>query len=202
MEVCSDDEDNVIELNVVPTASRKPPIPLPPMLPPPLPLPPLGFQIPPHGPLPFFPQQPPPPGGPAFLHHGPPPHIYPPPPRLPPPPSTILPEFKPSPQHPFPHPPNGFVDNFTPHARLLPSSRSAGKIKRDLAPPPRDKKEGVGCDVMYKALEQLRMILTNDVQKKLVERYAYRALENYWEKMEDVRFYYCNCVCTLECHTK
>lgn len=185
MEVCSEDEDNVIEVNVVPM-SRKP-VPLPPILPshPPLPppLPPPGF--PPPRPPPFFPQQPPPHRGPAqFLHHRPPPpQIFPPHPR---PPPTIPPGFKSPPQPPFLHPPNGFVDNYTPSARLLPSSRSAGKIKRDLVPPPKDKKEGISRSVMYKALEQLRMILINDVQKKLVERYAYRALENYWEKMEDV----------------
>ena len=59
-------------------------------------------------------------------------------------------------------------------------------MKRDLATPPKDRREGLSREVMYKALEQLRMILTNDVQKKLVERYAYRALENFWEKMENV----------------
>ena len=48
---------------------------------------------------------------------------------------------------------------------------------------------------MYKALEQLRMILINDVQKKLVERYAYRVLENFWEKSEDVRGLLVVCVC-------
>ena len=185
MEVCSGDEDNVIEVNVVP-ALRKP-LPLPPMLPPPLPPPPPGFPPPPQ-PLPFFPQRPPPP---QFLP--PPPQMFPPPPRLPPPPPppSMLPGFKSPPHPPYLPPPNGFVDSFSPHTRLLPSSRSAGKIKRDLAPPPRDRREGIGRDVMYKALEQLRLILINDVQKKLVERYAYRALENFWEKTENVSV--CGC---------
>ena len=194
MEVCSEDEDNVIELNVVP-ASRKP-VPLPPMLPshppPPLPPPPPGFPPPP-----FFPQQPPPHRGPTQFLHQPP--LFPPPPRPPHPPNVIPPGFKSPPHPPFLHPPNGFMDSFAPATRLLPSSRSAGKIKRDLVPPPRDKKEGIGRDVMYKALEQLRMILINDVQKKLVERYAYRVLENFWEKSEDVRCSLCVCVCLYVC---
>ena len=68
-------------------------------------------------------------------------------------------------------------------------------MKRDLATPPKNRQEGISLDVMYKALEQLRMILINDVQKKLVERYAYRALENYWKKMENVSLLVCVGLC-------
>ena len=197
MEVCSDDEDNVIEVNVVPMVRKI--LPPPPILPshPLPPLPPRLPGFPPPRPPPFFPQQPLPPRGPAqFLSHRPPPQIFPPHPRPPPPPPTILPGFKspPAPRPPFIHPPNGFMDNFVPSPRLLPSSRSAGKIKRNLVPPPKDKRDSIGRDVMYKALEQLRKILMNDVQKKLVERYAYRALENFWEKMENVRHVSLQCL--------
>ena len=74
-------------------------------------------------------------------------------------------------------------------------------MKRNLATPPKDRLEGISRDVMYKALEQLRMILINDVQKKLVERYAYRALENYWKKMENVSLLVCVGLCKQQLKT-
>ena len=49
---------------------------------------------------------------------------------------------------------------------------------------PKNKRESIGQDVLYKAMEQLRLILLNDVHKKIVENSAYPVLDSHWEKRE------------------
>ena len=202
MEVCSDDEnaqDSVIEVNVPPVVQ---PHVFPPMIggmipPPPLPphFPPGPQPPPPHG---FFPHRPPPPGAPPF----PPPPSHPPPPHgpdfipphipLPPPPTHHCRDaIPPLPDMLPPPPPAPFVKDF-PSANQLPNgymnysssprfSSNRVRSNRNL-PPPKNKKESISQEVLTKALDQLRAILLNDVQKKLIESYAYSALDSYWEK--------------------
>lgn len=165
MEVCSDDESsNVIEVNV--KASTYPAQEL--LLPPPRMLyPPPGFFSSPFPPrLPFLPP-------PSHRHH---PHM---------PPGNPM-------GLPFPSLPHPFLDDRTPIAngysrrpsRLAPSRLlSKAKLFRSL-PSPTNKKETVSQDVLYKALEQLRMIVLNDVQKKIVESSAYPVLDSHWEKRQ------------------
>ena len=204
MEVCSDDEnaqDNLIEVNVRPTGSapifQPPPAimggPPPQMHPQP---PPNSYDIPPprsHG---FFPQRPPPPGSfPPPLHAQPlpfiPPHHH----RAPHPPEMQpqgphmmhhppLFEFdSPLPANYPPHPPNGIVNYGSP-SRFSPNFKSMSKKLKSHLPPPKDKKESISQEVLDKAMWQLQTILLNDVQKKLIETYAYSALDSFWEKRE------------------
>ena len=203
MEVCSDDEnaqDSVIEVNVPPVIQQQqvfPPLiggmiphpPLPPPHFPPGPQPP-----PPHG---FFPHRPPPPGAPF-----PPPPSHPPPPHgpdfmpphlpLPPPPAHHCRDaIPPLPDMLPPPPPAPFVKDF-PSGNQLPNgymayssssrfSSNRARPNRNL-PPPKNKKESISQEVLSKALDQLRAILLNDVQKKLIESYAYPTLDSFWEK--------------------
>lgn len=164
MEVCSDDESsNVIELNV--KASIFPA--QEPLLPPP------RMMFPP----------------PAFFPRPFPPHL----PFLPPPPHRHHPHM-PNPMGlPFPALPHLlFLDDRTPMANgysrrpthLAPSRLlSKSKLFRSL-PSPTNKKETVSQDVLLKALEQLRMIVLNDVQKKIVESSAYPVLDSHWERRQ------------------
>ena len=50
--------------------------------------------------------------------------------------------------------------------------------------PPKNKRESISQDVLCKAMEQLRLILLNDVHKKIVENSAYPVLDSHWEKRE------------------
>ena len=204
MEVCSDDDnpqDNLIEVNVRPTGSAQifPPLmggPPPQMHPRP---PPNSYDIPPPGPHSrYFPQRPPPPPG-SFP---PPAHAQPPLPFIPPhlPQAPHPPEMQPQGPHmmhrppPFefdsplpanypPHPPNGFVSYGSP-SRFSPNFKSVSKKLKSNLPPPKDKKESISQEVLDKALWQLQSILLSDVKKKLIESYAYSALDSFWEKRE------------------
>ena len=186
MDVCSDDESsNVIEVNV--RASTQV-FPSESMLPPPPP----AMMYSPHGPF-FLPPPPPP----HFMlpssrrHH---PHINLPGPLF----------DSPHPHHPFlddrlPHLPNGYM----PRPRDFRPSRSMSKSKvlRSL-PSPKSRKEGISKDVLFKALEQLRMIVLNDVQKKIVESSAYPVLDSHWDKrQQEVSGCVCGCLASVCVHT-
>ncbi len=164
MEVCSDDESsNVIEVNVKASIfpAQEPLLPPPRMM-----FPPPAFFLdpfPPH--LPFLPP-------PSHRHH---PHI-----------PLLGPPFRSQP------PPRPFLDDHTPLANGYSRRRtnfapsrllSKAKLFRSL-PSPRNKKDGISQDVLFKALEQLRMIVLNDVQKKIVESSAYPVLDSHWEKRQ------------------
>lgn len=199
MEVCSDDDTNVIEVNVratqvYPTQNQLilPPSIVPPQFPPrsffqqgPFILPPPGFLSSPPLPLPHHPHSHIP------LCHG---NIL--------PPRSINSTQKPS--HPFikDHPSsrlhslNGFT--LSPH-RYTPSSR----LLRNF-PSPRTKQDSISHEVLLKAIEQLRKIVLNDVQKRIVENSAYPVLDSHWEKRQKE---VCVCACvsltsiTIVCHS-
>ena len=163
--------------------------------PPPLP-PPIGYFPPP-----------PPPGTTPFPPPPPPPHLPPLPPTnradfefvSPPhparPPHMML--HPPPPHEPMrPHsyhnsPPPHFINDI-PLSRLPngyigrhPPSRSFSKSKMLKGfSPPKNKRESISQDVLCKAMEQLRLILLNDVHKKIVENSAYPVLDSHWEKRE------------------
>ena len=199
MEVCSDDEnaqDTVIEVNVRPVVQQQafPPMMggVPPHLPPPLP--PHLAQLPhsffPHRPPPPFPPpppHPPPPHGPDFVPPHPPlppPHTHHPSDMNPPLPDMLPSQFDtlPAPylkDFPSPRLPNGYM-SYSNSSRFT-SNRNKSDRTLHL---PKSKKESISQDVLCKALNQLRAILLNDVQKKLVESYAYSALDSFWEKRE------------------
>ena len=218
MEMCSDDDnaqESVIEVHVK-TTSQAPAIPTSaPMLPP------HGHPVMPHPPFPpnsgppppppmgFFP--PPPPGAPFPPHH-----LHPPPP---PPPDFISPPHPTHPPHMMLHPPHEpvrphpFQDsppfiNDVPINRLPngyigrhPPSRSFNKSKmlRGFSSP-KNKRETISQDVLYKAMEQLRLILLNDVHKKIVENSAYPVLDSHWEKRDkEVCTSPSVCVCDVLC---
>ncbi len=219
MEVCSDDdiaEDTLIEVNVRAVGGPSGPemypsvtVPLPAML---------GLSSDPRvHPPPSFP-----PGGPC-VHLPPPPNFFPPPPRppphghFPPPlphPPPCPPPFIPGPPHPHPpaiiqppfdiplhtnYPPrmpNGFVDYPSP-PRFNTGLRGVGNFKQRSLSLPKSMRETVSREVLDKAVKQLRIILLNDVQKKLVEAYAFCALDNFWEKRDkEVRTRIPGDVCT------
>lgn len=50
---------------------------------------------------------------------------------------------------------------------------------------PKSKVESISQDVLFKAMEQLRLILLNDVHKKIVESSSYPVLDSHWEKREE-----------------
>ena len=167
MEVCSDDESsNVIEVNVKASIfpAQEPLLPPPRMI-----FPHPGFFLDPFRPhLPFLPP-------PSHRHH---PHI--------PPGGMIGPHF------PSPPPPRPFLEDHIPQANGYSRRRtnfapsrllSKAKLFRNL-PSPRNKKDGISQDVLFKALDQLRMIVLNDVQKKIVESSAYPVLDSHWEKRQ------------------
>lgn len=93
-----------------------------------------------------------------------------------------------SPPHPFtkdrkePLPPrNGYIRS---GSRFPPSrSFSKSKVLRNF-PSPRNRTESISQDVLFKAMEQLRLILLNDVHKKIVESSSYPVLDAHWEKRE------------------
>ena len=183
------DQDNVIELNVKTAATRVymggPGPMMGPHLPPHMPHPHFhpGPFFPPHGhPLPPFPIHP---------HH--PPHFA---------PHMMLPPEARSPPHPHgrrrnysrrrydspsssiskdsqvSRPPNGYIGSVSRFRSLTKS-----KVLKNF-PFPKTKTEHVSQDVLFKAMEQLRLILLNDVHKKIVERSAYPVLDSHWEKRE------------------
>ena len=219
MEVCSDDEnaqDNVIEVNVktsqppmIPTFAPRghpPGLPRPPFPPdmrpdhPPPPPPPLGF-FPPHPPGAPFPPPPhlhPPPGPPGrpdfeFIsppHHPPlPPHMMLHPPHEPVRPRLTYHNSPPSfiNDVPISRLPNGYIGRHPPSR-----SFSKSKMLKGFSSP-KNKREGISQDVLYKAMEQLRLILLNDVHKKIVENSAYPVLDSHWEKRE--KEVQCTCMC-------
>ena len=184
MEVCSDDENaldsTVIEVNVRSVGPKLYPPTVSAMMTPRMhpPFPP-GLR-PPHA---FFPQRPPPPVAfPPLPFVPPPPHphnellpqgILPPLPFDVPPPSNFHPRML-----------NGYVDYPSP-SRFTPGMRNMGKAKRfSSLSPAKNKKDQISQEVLDKAVEQLRMILLNDVQKKLIEAYSYSVLDSFWDKRE------------------
>lgn len=77
--------------------------------------------------------------------------------------------------------PNGYIGSVS---RFLPSrSLSRSKVLRNFSSP-KSQTEKISQDVLFKAFEQLRLILHNDVNKKIVESSAYPVLEEHWEKRE------------------
>ncbi len=209
MEVCSDDDDaqdTLIEVNVRAVGPAGPDV-YPQAGPPQAMLglsadprlrPPLPPAFPPGAPRVHLP----PPPHPNFFppHHGPPPpphSAFPPP--MPPHPPPVPPPFVPHPhphamiQPPFdlpphsnytPRLPNGFID-YPNRPKFGGDLRGSAKSKRPSfpSPSPVTGKESISLEVLRKAVEQLKVILLNDVQKKLVESYAYCALDN-WERSE------------------
>ena len=205
-------QDNVIEVNV--KTSQTPMMPATgPMLGPHghpgMPHPPfppemgptsVGHPHPPPPPPPLGYYPPPPPGAPF-----PPPHLPPLPPRCHPdfefispphparPPHMMLHPPHPEPVHPhhYHNSPPPFI-NDVPISRLPngyigrhPPSRSFSKSKMFKGfSSPKSKRESISQDVLYKAMEQLRLILLNDVHKKIVENSAYPVLDSHWEKRE------------------
>ena len=77
--------------------------------------------------------------------------------------------------------PNGYIGSVS---RFPPSrSFSRSKVLRKFSSPA-SPTEKISQDVLFKAFEQLRLILHNDVNKKIVESSAYPVLEEHWEKRE------------------
>lgn len=153
--------------------------------------------LPPHHPafLPgFFPHPLPPPHMGAFppFHHHPfshhmmlppgPTHSPPPPPNRQRDGSRRHYDSPPGPfikDHQVSRPPNGYIGSRWHSSR----SYSKSKVLRNFSSP-KNKTEGISQDVLFKAMEQLRLILLNDVHKKIVESSAYPVLDSYWEKRE------------------
>ena len=79
---------------------------------------------------------------------------------------------------PISRPPNGYIGRHPPSR-----SFSKSKMLRGFSSP-KNKRESISQDVLYKAMEQLRLILLNDVHKKIVENSAYPVLDSHWEKRE------------------
>ena len=180
--------------------------------------------LPPPPPIGYFPP-PPPPGTTPFPPHPPPPHLPPLPPTSradfefvspphparpphmmlhPPPPHEPV---RPRPYHnsppprfindiPLPHLPNGYIGRHPPSR-----SFSKSKMLKGFSPP-KNKRESISQDVLCKAMEQLRLILLNDVHKKIVENSAYPVLDSHWEKREkEVIVILCMCVHVhITCH--
>ena len=168
MEVCSDDEMAQIEVNVRPTGPHNTPLLNVPPLPIPMSQRTYHSTLSIHGYFPPFPQPPLP-----FL----------PPPPCPPPLDMACQGMMPLPMRPptgFPHQPiaNGFVEMARPHAG------KSNRHSQGFFPSPRSKKEGICQEVLYRAMDQLKAILMNDVQRKLVECSAFSVLDNFWEKRE------------------
>ena len=84
--------------------------------------------------------------------------------------------------HQVPRPPNGYIGSVS---RFPPSrSFSKSKVLRNFSSP-KNRTEIISQDVLFKAMEQLRLILLNDVHKKIVESSAYPVLDSHWEKREN-----------------
>ena len=142
----------------------------------PLPPPPLPGTFPLHPPLPHFHphhhlmfpgHSPPPPHG-RRRGDGPRRHYN----------SSSTPFIK---DHQVSRPPNGYIGSVS---RFPPSrSFSKSKVLRNFSSP-KNKTESISQDVLFKAMEQLRLILLNDVHKKIVESSAYPVLDAHWEKRE------------------
>ena len=188
------EQDNVIELNVktaaVPVMDPRPPHPMPHPSYPNMGIPIPGY-FPSHLPHPMgaFPPIPPThhPYPPGFSHHS----MFPPAGRSSSPAHSRRGRDDPRRHHdtsspgPFikdsqvSRPPNGYIDSSY-HSR----SYSKSKVLRNF-PSPKSKTESISQDVMFKAMEQLRLILLNDVHKKIVENSAYPLLDGYWKKKEE-----------------
>ena len=164
MEISDEDvsHENLIELNVQPTAGSKyhfPPnnTPLtPPMiLPPPIP------------PVPMYPPPIPPPG------------YYPKPPY---PPSDIFP-----PQPPISTPTiNGYRETPSYKSPYFEKNRFSPR-KQWRVPTANNHKERCGQNVLYRVLEQLGNILFRDYERKVIGLAAYPVLDRFWEKRERER---------------
>ena len=166
---------------------------------PPPPPPPMGYfpPPPPPGTTPFPPPPPPhhlpplPPTNRADFEYVSPPHparpphmmLHPPPPHEPVRPRPSYHNSPPPPPHfindiPLSRLPNGYIGRHPPNR-----SFSKSKMLKGFSPP-KNKRESISQDVLCKAMEQLRLILLNDVHKKIVENSAYPVLDSHWEKRE------------------
>ena len=196
MEMASDEETTVIEVNPTSVAKQNsPPLPanhmIPPymdcQLPPPLP-PPL-----PHPHNQMFPLHP---GGmPPQIPFKPPPHPYFDP--------TSVPPFHPPPHHHHHHhmdhhpmgpkpPPFRHYDN-GPYRPPMYHPAPKESMKRYPGAGGKESVEDVKKEVMMVVCQQLRDILLRDMRKSLVEISAFSSLDSFWERREKmVRHLLCN----------
>ena len=201
MEMASDEENTVIEVNPTSvTKQNSPPLPanhmippymdcrLPPPLPPPLPHPP-NQMFPPHpgGMPPQIPFKPPPP-----------PYFDP----------TSVPQFHPPPHHHHHHhmdhhpmgpkpPPFHHYDN-GPYRHPMYHPAPKGSVKRYPGVGGKESVEDVKREVMMVVCQQLRDILVRDMRKSLVEISAFSSLDSFWERREKM-VRYLNCTVVLFC---
>ena len=77
--------------------------------------------------------------------------------------------------------PNGYIGSVSRFQPRRGFNRS--KLLRNFSMP-KNRVETLSQDVLFKAFEQLRLILHNDVNKKIVESSAYHVLDEHWEKRE------------------
>ena len=191
MEMASDEENTVIEVNPTSVAKQcSPPLPanhmmpymecqMPPPRPPPMPHPP-SHMFPPHPasmplPLPFKP--PPPPyfdptaGAPPFHHRPPlPPHHH----------------NHHHQQHMGPHPPFHPYDGGGPYRPpMYHPHLSKDSMKRPLGSlGGKELLEEMKKEVMMVVCQQLRDVLLRDMRKSLVETSAFASLDTFWERRE------------------
>ena len=185
MEMASDEENTVIEVNPTSAAKqRSPPLPanhmmpymdcrMPPPLPPPMPHP-HNQMFPPHqaGMLPPLPFEPPPP----------PPYFDP----------TAVPPFHPRPpphhhqQHMGPKPPAPFhpYDGGSPYRPPMYHPPSKDSVKRSSGLGGKEMIEDMKREVMMVVCQQLRDVLLRDMRKNLVETSAFASLDSFWERRE------------------
>lgn len=191
MEMASDEENTVIEVNPTSVAKQhSPPLPanhmlpymdcrLPPPPPPPLPHPP-NQMFPPHpaGMPPPMPFKPPPP-----------PYFDP----------AAVPSFHPPPQHHHHHhhhhidhhhhmgpkpPPFHPYDNGPYRPPMYHHPPPKGSMKRSSGLGGKELLEDVKREVMMVVCQQLRDILLRDMRKNLVEMSAFSSLDSFWERRE------------------
>ena len=186
MEMASDEENTVIEVNPTSVAKQHtPPLPanhmmpymecqMPPPLPPPMPHPP-NQMFPPHHPaagmpppLPFKPPPPPyfdPAAVPPFHHHpAPQPHHH---------------HMGPKPPHPF-HP----YDGGSPYRPPMYHPQGKHSMKRSSGLGGKEFIEEMKREVMMVVCQQLRDVLLRDMRKNLVETSAFASLDSFWERRE------------------
>ena len=189
MEMASDEENTVIEVNPTSIAKQhSPPLPtnhmmpymecqMPPPLPPPMPHPP-NQMFPPHHPvagmpppLPFKPPPPPyfdPTAVPPFHHHpAPQPHHH-------------HHHMGPKPPPPF-HPYDGGSPYRPPMYHHPPGKHS---MKRSSGLGGKEFIEEMKREVMVVVCQQLRDVLLRDMRKNLVETSAFASLDSFWERRE------------------
>ena len=188
MEMASDEENTVIEVNPTSVAKQQsPPLPanhmmpymdcrMPLPLPPPMPHPP-NQMFPPHHPaagmpppLPFKPPPPPyfdPTAVPPFHHHPPTQHHH-------------------HQQHMGPKPPPPFhpYDGGSPYRPPMYHPPSKDSMKRSSGLGGREFIEEMKREVMMVVCQQLRDVLLRDMRKNLVETSAFASLDSFWERRE------------------